>query len=170
MLKKIAIALMLILPMGVAAQTLKFGHVASQEVVVLMPEYTKAMADLEKLQKQFTDELTSLGEEITKKYTEFQTAMQEGNLPQNIQERRQRELEDMVTKREEFERKAYQDMQEAQQQMQAPIFQKLENAIKEVGAAEGVVYIFDLSRTYIPYIDEKLSTDLTPKLKAKLGL
>ncbi len=45
MLKKIAIALMLILPMGVAAQTLKFGHVTSNEIIMAMPAFTKAHTD-----------------------------------------------------------------------------------------------------------------------------
>lgn len=170
MLKKIAIALMLILPMGIAAQTLKFGHIASQEIMVLMPEYTKAMADMEALQKKYTDELTTMGEEINKKFTEFQTAMNEGTLPQNIQERRQREIQEMYEKREQFEQEAYTQMRQTSDQLTAPILQKLDNAIKEVGSAEGVIYVFDLSRTYIPYVDEKQSVDLTQKVKSKLGI
>ncbi|MDL2212694.1 OmpH family outer membrane protein [Bacteroides sp. OttesenSCG-928-N06] len=170
MLKKIAIALMLILPMGLAAQTPKFGHVASQEIIVLMPEYTKAMSDMETLQKQYTTELQSLGEEITRKMQEYQTALQEGNLPQNIQDRRQRDIQEMMEKREQYEQEAYQDLRKKSDEMLAPIYQKLDNALKEVGAAEGMIYIFDLSRTYIPYIDEKQSTDVTQKIKTKLGI
>jgi Outer membrane protein len=170
MLKKIAIALMLILPMGIAAQTLKFGHVASQEVLVLMPEYTKAMADMEALQKKYTDELKILTEDINKKFTEYQTAKNEGNLPQNIDERRQREIQEMMERKDLFEQDAYTKMRETSTQLTNPILQKLESAIKEVGAAEGVVYIFDLSSTHIPYVDDKQSTDLTQKVKTKLGL
>ena len=36
----------------------------------------------------------------------------------------------------------------------APIYKKLDDAIKAVGAAEGVIYIFDLARTPIPYVNE----------------
>ena len=38
MLKKIALVLMLALPMGVFAQSLKFGHINAQEIVSAMPE------------------------------------------------------------------------------------------------------------------------------------
>lgn len=43
MLKKIALLIMLVLPMGVFAQsTLKFGHMTSTEIIPTMPEYTKS--------------------------------------------------------------------------------------------------------------------------------
>lgn len=170
MLKKIAIALMLILPMGVFAQTMKFGHIASQEIMVLMPEYTKAVSELEAYQKTFADEMDIITKELEQKLQKYQQDIQAGNLPANIQERRQKELEEIASRREQFEQEAYQKMRQKNEELQAPIFQKLDNAIKEVGAAEGVVYVFDLSRTYIPYIDEKQSLDLTAKVKAKLGI
>ena len=170
MLKKIAIAVMLIIPMGIFAQNLKFGHVASQEIIVLMPEYAKAQTEIQALDKTYSDELRVINEEITKKYQEFQQAMQDGSLPANIQERRQKEIQDLMEKSEQFQQDAYQKMQEKQQELLTPILQKAENAVKEVGQAEGFIYIFDLSRTYIPYINENQSTDVTAKVKAKLGL
>ena len=44
MLKKIALVLMLALPMGVFAQNLKFGHINAQEIVSAMPEFAKAQS------------------------------------------------------------------------------------------------------------------------------
>ena len=53
MLKKIAlIAVMFILPLGAMAQA-KFGHMNSQEIITVMPEFTKAQADLDALSKQY---------------------------------------------------------------------------------------------------------------------
>jgi outer membrane protein len=69
MLKKIAIALMLILPMGVAAQTLKFGHVTSNEIIMAMPEFTKAQTDLQALEKKYTDEIKRTNDEFNTKST-----------------------------------------------------------------------------------------------------
>ena len=40
MLKKIALLMMLVLPMGVFAQNLKFGHINAMEIVSAMPEYS----------------------------------------------------------------------------------------------------------------------------------
>ena len=169
MLKKIALLILLILPMGVFAQTLKFGHMNGQEVVMAMPEFTKARADMQALQKKYTDEFQRTQEEFNKKYQEFQQAMAKDSLPQNIAERRQKELADMAQRQEQFQQEAEQGLQQANQEAMTPIYKKLDEAIQAVGAAEGVIYIFDVARTPIPYIGAQ-SIDLTAKVKAQLGI
>ena len=170
MLKKIALVMLLALPMGVFAQNLKFGHINAQEIITVMPEFTQAQTELQTLEKQLSDELQRSGEEFSKKYQEFQQAMAKDSLPANIAERRQNELQDMSQKIDQFRQKAMQDMEKAQSAKMAPIYKKLDDAIKAVGAAEGVIYIFDLARTAIPYINEAQSINLTSKVKAQLGI
>lgn len=68
MLKKIALLMMLILPMGVFAQNLKFGHINAMEIVSAMPEYTKAQSELQALNKQLGQDLQRSQEEFSKKY------------------------------------------------------------------------------------------------------
>ncbi|WP_077155433.1 OmpH family outer membrane protein [Bacteroides bouchesdurhonensis] len=170
MLKKIALVMLLALPMGVFAQNLKFGHINAQEIITVMPEFTQAQTELQTLEKQLSDELQRSSEEFSKKYQEFQQAMAKDSLPANIAERRQNELQDMSQKIDQFRQKAMQDMEKAQSDKMAPIYKKLDDAIKAVGAAEGVIYIFDLARTAIPYINEAQSINLTSKVKAQLGI
>ena len=170
MLKKIALLIMLVLPMGVFAQsTLKFGHMTSTEIIPTMPEYTKALSELQALEKNYTDEIQRTQEEFSKKYQEFHPARAKDSLPQNIAERRQKELQDMAERQQQFQQEAEQGMQKAQQEKMTPIYKKLDDAIKAVGAAEGVIYIFDLARTPIPYVGAQ-SIDLTAKVKAQLGI
>jgi len=170
MLKKIALLITLILPMGVFAQNLKFGHINAQEIITVMPEYTKAVTDLQALEKKYTEEIQRTQAEFSKKYQEFQQAMSKDSLPANIAERRQKELMDMQQRQEQFQQEASQGMQKAQGEMMAPIYKKLDDAIKAVGVSEGVVYIFDIARTQIPYINESQSINLTAKVKARLGI
>ena len=170
MLKKIALVMLLALPMGVFAQNLKFGHINAQEIITVMPEFTKAQNDIQTLEKQLTAELQRTHEEFNKKYQEFQQAIAKDSLPPNIAERRQKELQDMMQRQEQFQQDAQQQMAKAQNDAMAPIYQKLDNAIKAVGAAEGVIYIFDLARTSIPYVNESQSINLTSKVKANLGI
>ena len=170
MLKKIALVMLLALPMGVFAQNLKFGHINAQEIITVMPEFTKAQNDIQTLEKQLTAELQRTQEEFNKKYQEFQQAIAKDSLPPNIAERRQKELQDMMQRQEQFQQDAQQQMQKAQNDAMAPIYQKLDNAINAVGAAEGVIYIFDLARTSIPYVNESQSINLTSKVKANLGI
>ena len=82
----------------------------------------------------------------------------------------QKELQDMMQRSEQFQQEAAQNMQKAQTELMAPISKKVEDAIKAVGEAENLVYIFDLARTSIPFVNEKLSVNVTPLVKAKLGL
>ena len=84
MLKKIALLVVLFaLPLGAMAQ--KFAHMNSQEVIVVMPEYTKAQADLEAMSKKYTQEMERTQSEFNKKVQEFQ--QQADSLPRNIAER-----------------------------------------------------------------------------------
>ena len=166
MLKKIALLLMLILPMSVFAQ--KFGHIRTQEILTIMPEYTKAQTDIQTMQKQYEDEMKRLQDEVNKKFTAYQ--QEQANLPKNIQERRQKELQELNERGMQMGQDAQQQLQQSWLQMLEPIAKKIDDAIKAVGQEGGYVYIFDLNATQIPFINETYSTDVTATVKAKLGL
>ncbi len=166
MLKKIALLLMLILPMSVFAQ--KFGHIKTQEILTAMPEYTKAQTDIQTMQQQYDDEMKRLGEELNKKFAAYQ--QEQANLPKNIQERRQKELQELNERGMQMQQDAQQQLQQSWMQMLEPIAKKIDDAIKAVGQEGGYVYIFDLNATQIPFVNETLSTDVTAAVKAKLGL
>ena len=166
MLKKIALLLMLILPMSVFAQ--KFGHIKTQEILTVMPEYTKAQTDIQTMQQQYEDEMKRLQDEINKKFAAYQ--QEQANLPKNIQERRQKELQELNERGMQMGQDAQQQLQQSWMQMLEPIAKKIDDAIKAVGQEGGYIYIFDLNATQIPFINEAHSTDVTAAVKAKLGL
>ena len=166
MLKKIALILLLIAPMSLFAQ--KFGHIRTQEIVTAMPEYTKAQTDIKTMQQQFEDEIKRASDDVNKKYAEYQ--QDQANLPKNIQERRQKELQDLTQRGMQLQQDAEQQLQQSWMQMLEPIVKKIEDAIKAVGQEGGYTYIFDLNATNIPYVSETLSTDVTAAVKAKLGI
>ena len=166
MLKKIALFLMLILPMSVFAQ--KFGHIKTQEILTVMPEYTKAQTDINTMQKQYEDEMKRLTDEIQKKFAAYQ--QEQANLPKNIPERRQKELQELNERGMQMQQDAQQQLQQSWLQMLEPIAKKIDDAIKSVGQEGGYVYIFDLNATPIPFVNETLSTDVTGAVKAKVGL
>ena len=157
---------MLILPMSVFAQ--KFGHIKTQEILIAMPEYTKAQTDIQTMQQQYDDEMKRLGEELNKKFAAYQ--QEQANLPKNIQERRQKELQELNERGMQMQQDAQQQLQQSWMQMLEPIAKKIDDAIKAVGQEGGYVYIFDLNATQIPFVNETLSTDVTSAVKAKLGL
>ena len=145
----------------------KFGHVNSQEIIQAMPEFAKARTDIENLTKQYEADLKSMYEELQKKGEAYEK--EQATLPQNIKERREKELAEMQQKIQQ----SYQDNQQAlakeqQDRMQA-ITTKVLDAIKAVGQAGNYVYIMDMG-SGIPYISTTLSTDVTAEVKKKLGL
>ena len=166
MLKKIALILLLIAPMSVFAQ--KFGHIKSQEILNIMPDYTKAQNEIKAEEKQYMDEIQRASDELNKKYAAFQE--EQANLPQNIKDRRMKELQELNEKGMQFQQDAQQQLNQSWMQKWEPIAKKIDDAIKAVGQEGGYVYIFDLNSTNIPYVSETLSTDVTGAVKAKLGL
>lgn len=164
-MKKLLLMLLMCAPVAAFAQ--KFGHVNTQEIIQVMPEYTKARTEIDALQKQYEDDLKSMQDELTKKSQAYEK--EQATLPDNIKQRREQELQEMYQKIQQ----SYQDNQQAlgkasQEKMQA-ITTKIVDAIKEVGQAGGYVYIMDVAGG-IPYISTTLSTDVTADVKAKLGL
>ncbi|MBR5204699.1 MAG: OmpH family outer membrane protein [Bacteroidaceae bacterium] len=166
MLKKIALILMLILPMSVFAQ--KFGHIRSQEILLVMPEYTKAQTDIEVMRKQYEDDMKRVEDEFQKKFTAFQ--QEQANLPKNILERRQKELQELSERGMQMQQDAQQELQQSWMEMLEPIAKKIDDAIKAVGQEGGYVFIFDLNATQIPFVNETYATDVTSAVKAKLGI
>ena len=145
----------------------KFGHINSQEIIQLMPEYTKAKSEIDALQAQYEADLKSMNDELQKKAEDFDK--NQATLPDNIKQRRQQELQDMYTKIQQ----SYQDNQQALQKASAEKMQAITNkvldAIKAVGQEGSYVYIMEMGAG-IPYISTTLSTDVTAQVKQKLGL
>lgn len=164
-MKKLLLMFLMCAPIAAFAQ--KFGHVNAQEIIQVMPDYTKAKNEIDALQKQYEDDLKSMQDELTKKSQAYEK--EQATLPDNIKQRREQELQEMYQKIQQ----SYQDNQQAlakayQEKMQA-ITTKVIDAIKQVGQAGGYVYIMDVAGG-VPYISTTLSTDVTADVKAKLGL
>ena len=149
------------------ANAQKFGHVNSQEIIQVMPEFTKARADIEALTKQYEADLKQMQEELQKKSEAYEK--EQATLPANIKQRREQELQEMYQKYQQSAQDNQQALAKEQNEKLQAITSKVLDAIKAVGQAGNYVYIMDLAAG-IPYISTTLSTDVTADVKAKLGL
>lgn len=165
MIKKILFAIMIALPMCVAAQVPKFGIVNSATVFDAMPEKAAAQTQLETASKTYEAEFKKLTEELDKKYAEYQSL--EASTPESIKQRREQEMQELNTKIQQFRATAQQDLQRQQEQLMAPIEEKIQTAIKAVGAENSFTFIFP---DMIPLYTGSDVQDVTPLVKAKLGL
>ena len=102
--------------------------------------------------------------------TNMYNQQEQANLPKNIAERRQKELDDLMQKGMQFQQDASQQLNQSWMEMLQPIAKKVDDAIKAVGQEGGYTYIFDLSAVNIPFVNETSSTNVTAAVKAKLGL
>lgn len=163
-MKKLLVALMMVLPLSVSAQ--KFGHFNSDEVMQALPEYAAAQKELETKAKTGEEELARMQEELKTKYEDYQK--NQASLPEDIQKRREQELMEINQRLEEYYNKTQQELQQLRVQKMQELQQKVIKAVEEVGQSGNYVYILDANS--LPYISKTLSTDVTSQVKAKLGV
>ena len=104
-MKKLIICAICALCGFTTANAQKFGHVNSQEIIQAMPEFAKARTEIEAHSKQYEADLKSMYEELQKKGEAYEK--EQATLPQNIKERREKELAEMQQKIQQ----SYQDNQ-----------------------------------------------------------
>ena len=165
MLKKIVLLSFLCLPLGMMAQEVKIAHVNSMEIFGAMPETSAAETELANLNQSIRAELQGMQEEYNRKYADFM--QQSDSLVQSIKIRRMQEIENIKEKIEIFYQQAEQEIAKKRNDLQAPIIQKIHDAIKAIGEEQGYTFIMEAGAFL--YISPK-TFDATPQVKAKLGL
>lgn len=164
MKKLIALAVIMLLPLGAFAQD-KIAYVKTQEIIMAMPELDEMEKKLTSLNEEYTSELKRMEEEYTKKYETY--IAQQDSLTENIKLRRMQELQDIQDRIQNVYQMAQQDMPKKQEELFAPIQQKMMDAINAVGKEKGYTYI--LNPGALLYTSDR-AEDATPLVKAKLGL
>jgi len=165
MLKKIVLLSFLCLPLGMIAQEVKIAYVNSAEIFNVMPETAAAESELLKLNQSLRADIQGMEAELNKKYTEFM--QQSDTLVQSIKVRRMQEIEDLKNRIETYYQQAEQQVAQKKNEVQAPIVQKIQDAIKSVGDEQG--YTFVMEKGAFLYVSPK-AVDATNQVKAKLGL
>ena len=153
---------------AVCAQEFKFGHVNLQEVIFLMPEMDSAQVVLEKYTKELEEIFTGMQNEFSTKYNNYQ--QMSANWTPAVVEAKAKELQEMQNNLQQFEVNAQREIQAKQQEILAPIYIKAGDALKKIGTSNGFTYIFDISASGIPYLNENVSIDISTMLKNALNI
>ena len=119
MLKKLLIAALMALPVGVMAQELKIATVNTQEVISVYPAYAEAQTQLEKQSKQYEDELLKLNQEGQKKLEEYQKLAEDKNTDPAILKAREDEIGALQQRIQLFNQSAREQLQKKQEQMKS---------------------------------------------------
>jgi outer membrane protein len=166
-MKKLLVALMMVLPLGAFAQGLKIGYVNKQEVLVVMPEYNAAMKTLEDMNLKYITEGKKLEEEFQRKYQEY--AAQADTLDAAIRQYKENELARLQQSIQEFTKSADETLKKKQQELFMPIIAKMDEAIAKVGEQNGFTFILDNTAGIIAYKSAQ-TTDVAALVKKALGL
>ena len=167
LIKLIVITIFLFSGTTVNAQTYKFGHINSQELLSLMPERDSAEAKIQQYAKELEGELELMNVEYNNKLNDY--VEKRDNLTPLVKQTKEQELNEIQKRIQDFTTNAEQELQQQNAQMIQPIILKAEKAIKDVAKENGFTYIFDLSRGSVIYFSEQ-SEDILPLVKKKLGL
>lgn len=162
-MKKIIIAIALMMPMLVSAQ--KFGHINTQELFAQMPDVALVRQQMDTIQGQYETMLAGMQEEFQKKVQDYQA--QEATMPDAIKQMRQQELQEVQQRIQLFYQTAEQEIQKKQQELLTPVHEKMAKAIQTVGEKEGYTYIFDTAAMMFIAPD---ALDAMPAVKKELGI
>jgi outer membrane protein len=162
----ILISAVILVAGSVQAQTGKFGHVNSQELLGMMPETAQAEKDLQVFQGQLEKRLKELQSGYQMEIENFQ------NLPADTPETTVNDMRNGILTIEqriqEFQVSAERDLMAKRETILSPIITKLQGAIDTVGTENEFTYIFDTSTGAIVF--QGGGVDITPMVKTKLGI
>jgi outer membrane protein len=94
------------------AQTFKFGHVNSDELIQALPDFDSAKVKLEKFQKELVNYLELMSVEYNNKQDAYNKDSK--NLTDLIRKTKETELQDLGRKIQEFQTNAQTQMQDKQ--------------------------------------------------------
>ncbi|MDR3251824.1 MAG: OmpH family outer membrane protein, partial [Tannerella sp.] len=130
-MKKIIVSVLLLIPLGLAAQEIKVAVVYASEVWAVMPEVDAYESEMATVKQQYEKTLKVMQDEFTRKYSDLQA--QGDTLTENIRMLRLQEVQDISTRIENFGPMAQEDIQKTSEKLLAPIQEKIQKAINEVG-------------------------------------
>ncbi|MBQ2554465.1 MAG: OmpH family outer membrane protein [Prevotella sp.] len=166
MRRNIVVMMLLLLAMGASAQQLKIGYFSYDGTLTAMPQYIEAQANIDKLRQQYAAEMQRAEDEFNKKYEEFLDGQRD--FAPSILQKRQTELQELMSRNVKFKSEAARLLSEAEQQAVTPLRQKLDEAARQVGANGGYTLILNTDHQAVPYTDGAVCEDVSEQINRLL--
>ena len=151
---------------AMAQKTIKLGHINSNDLMQIMPGRDSAQTVLQAEVQELETTLKTMQSEMEKRYNEYME--NQSGWTELIRNTKQREIQDMGARIQEFQENAQKQLQQREQELLKPIIDRAKKAIEDVAAEGGYSYIFDSGVSALLYSPE--SDDIMPLVKKKLGL
>lgn len=164
--KILLVALFFVASSSVFAQQQKFGVINANEIMQAMPEFDSVKVKIEKVRQGLLEEMQANEKEYTTKMQDY--TKNKDNYSETIRAQKEKELNGIAQRIQEFEQVAQAEMQDQQVKLMAPVEAKLIKAIEKVGVDNSFVFIFDKSSAL--YTSATLVVDANPLVRAELKL
>jgi outer membrane protein len=151
---------------SLSAQSLKLGHLNSQELLASMPGTKAADQKLQEFNKSLEGQLKSMSTEYQGKVEQFKG--QEASMAEAIKQAKIKEIQDLEARIQEFQQNAQESIQKKKQEFYSPVLKQAEEAIKSVAKENNYSYILDVSAGTVLYSHD--SDNIMALVKKKLGL
>ena len=166
----LAVALMV---SATAVNAQKFGRVDLAAVVTSMTEFKEAQTNLEAYGRDLQDQLEQIQVEFNKLYADYEKNVT--TYSDTVRQLKERELAELQQRFQDFQQLAQQDMSKKEAELMNPIYEKANDAIKQVSSAGGYIAIFSTTSDQpasagLAYFDPAQLTDITPEVKVVLGI
>ena len=148
------------------AQSQKFGHVDFAKLYSLMPGQDSVRAVYEAYATGLQNQMATMQAELENKFGEYQA--NQATMSNIIKQTKEREIQDLQVRIEEFTQQAQQDLATKEQELTAPLIEKARKAVEDVAKEKGYTYIFHSTEGLLLYANP--SDNILPLVKAKLGL
>jgi outer membrane protein len=158
--------LFLLVITSAGAQSLKFGHIDSGNLIQQMPETKQADSTLKRYGESLDGQLKAMTSEYQNKLQSYQSKVD--SMPDAIRATKEKELTDLGQRIQDFQQTAQESIQKKKEEIYGPVLKKAEDAIKEVAKEKSYSYIFDTSLGSVIFAQE--SDNIMPLVKTKLGL
>ena len=166
-MKKIAlIAAAALVSIAASAQDFKLGYVDFTEIMQLMPEMDSARVQIDAASMEAQETYQAMVEEYQSKAQQYE--QKQSTWTPAIAQSKANELQQIMTRIQEFEQAIQQDLGQLQNTLQAPIYEKAQKAIEQVAKSKGVAAVMEKSS--LIYIDPTQMVDLTPEARVLVGI
>lgn len=152
---------------SVQAQTLKIGHIDSNEIMNMMPERTEIENKLKDFEQQLEGELRTMMGEYQTKVTDYQENV--ATMSNLIRQSKEKEITDLQTRIQDFQQNADVEFGDKRVELLTPLIDKVKKAIEDVGKEKGYSYIIDEATGVLLHIGTG-ANDLTADVKLKLNI
>lgn len=148
------------------AATFKFGYLSYSQAFEKMPDYAIAQKTMQELKVKYEAEMKRVEREFNEKYEDFLEGQRD--FPPAILQKRQMELQELMTKNVKFKEESRRLLEQAQQDVHAPLHEKLSALLKSIAESNGLAFILNTDNYACPYLNPASGIDLNDLVQEQL--